>query len=146
MEPPWLDPEVEKVARKALGPLAARNRRVSCRKSRLRRARMAIPAPVNCVGNLHRDPGDSSVRIFVIASLMLLAVPAAAAPGDLSGPAAAHAVDALIASMNGYVDPQTGASVQALLRKERSACRRSGDREALVGSQPAASPTRTTSI
>ncbi|MCP4620571.1 MAG: hypothetical protein GY844_29550, partial [Bradyrhizobium sp.] len=72
------------------------------------------------------------MRIFVIASLMLLAVPAAAAPGDLSGPAAAHAVDALIASMNGYVDPQTGARVQALLRKERKRLSAIRDREALV--------------
>ena len=72
------------------------------------------------------------MRIFAVAGLMLLAVPAAAAPGDLPASAAAHAVDALIASMNGYIDPQTGARMQAVLRKERKRLLAIRDRETLV--------------
>ena len=72
------------------------------------------------------------MRIFAVAGLMLLAVPAAAAPGDLPASAAAHAVDALIASMNGYIDPQTGARMQAVLRQERKRLLAIRDRETLV--------------
>jgi len=64
---------------------------------------------------------------FLAAALLLFA-PA----DDLTPAAATHAVDALIASMGSYVDPETGTRVQALLRKERARLIAIRDREALV--------------
>lgn len=71
-----------------------------------------------------------SVLGWLIAAV--LALPGLARADDLPPRGAAHAVDALIAAMNSYVDPEVGAAVAAALRAQRPVLVTIGDRQVLA--------------
>lgn len=85
------------------------------------------------IDNAQLVPWRSDLRSLVLAGLLMFSTPVSAAPADdLTPAAAAHAVDALIASMDSYVFPDIGSRMQATLRKERARLVGIRDREALV--------------
>lgn len=70
--------------------------------------------------------------LLLALSAIAIALPGAARADDLTSATAASAVDALIAAMNGYVDPAVGSTVAAALRDQRAELIAIRDRQALA--------------